>query len=109
MLAGIQQRPSLPRRGPRENAHKRRVAPHTGVMLFRSYMRILRRTRTVEGKVPMRRLSARFAVEVSAPCAGLNPKVHSSVADACEQSQGARQNISRFPPFHLLSKRLSAQ
>ena len=88
MLAGVQQHPNLPLQRPGKNSRKRRTAPNTGVVLFHSL--ILHRAGAGEREVLMRRLSGRFPVEVGAPRAGLNPKVHLSVVGNFERHAASR-------------------
>ncbi len=96
MLAGVQQHPNLPRRWPGKNPRKHRAAPNAGVVLF--YSRIFHRAGVVEREVLVRRLGRGLPVEVSAPRAGLNPKVHSSVADNCERSGSQSMFVIRPVP-----------
>ncbi|MGF6902573.1 hypothetical protein P3T22_003851 [Paraburkholderia sp. GAS348] len=86
MLAGIQQRPSLPRWRPGKDSRKHRAASNAGVVLFHS--RIFHRAGAVEREVLVRKLIRRLAGKVSAWRAGLNPKVHSSVVGNFEQHAG---------------------
>jgi hypothetical protein len=74
VLAGIQQHPDLTRRRPGQNARKYPAAPNARVVSFNS--RIFCRARAARPQVLVRKLRRRFPVQVSALCAGLNPKVH---------------------------------
>jgi hypothetical protein len=74
VLPRVQEHPDLSRRRTGENACKHAAAPHAGVVLFCS--RILHGADAVGRQVVVRSRSSRLPVEISAPCAWLNPEFH---------------------------------
>ena len=74
MLPRVQEHPDLSRGRTCENACKHGAAPHAGVMLFCT--RILHYADTVGCQVVMRSRGSRLPVQISAPCAWLNPEFH---------------------------------
>jgi len=83
MLAGFQQRPSLPRWRSGKDSRKHPAASNAGVVLFHS--RIFHRAGAVKREVVVRQFFRRLTVQVCALRAGLNPKVHSSTVGNFER------------------------